>query len=128
MALLYLDNDRFKEANDVHGHAAGDAVLTEVARRVGTLLRPCDIAARLGGDEFGVLLGPPATRESAERVAARLCEAMREPIALPGGSVLQSSLSVGIAVFPRDAADGPGLIKAADLAMYADKQERRRRV
>ena len=128
MALLFLDCDRFKQVNDTHGHAAGDALLVEVARRVRAQLRPGDVAARLGGDEFAVVMAPPAREEDAARMAARVAAAMREPLALAGGVALQPRISVGVAMFPGQGRDMESLLKAADTAMYDAKGCRGRRM
>lgn len=122
IALLYLDSNRFKETNDRHGHAAGDAVLIEIARRIESLLGPGDVAARLGGDEFAILLAAPAVPEQAERIAVGLTRLMEAPVVVPAGGSLVTSLSVGLALFPRDAADPEALVRAADAAMYAAKR------
>ena len=82
MALLFLDNDGFKQVNDTYGHAAGDVLLAEVARRVQAQLRPGDLAARLGGDEFAVVMAPVATLPDAEAMAARLGQAIAAPLRL----------------------------------------------
>jgi len=124
-ALLYLDSNGFKETNDRFGHAAGDAVLVEVARRITSLLGPRDLAARMGGDEFVMLLAAPADRAHALAIADRLRAAMADPIALPDGTPILSSLSIGIALYPDDAEDAHGLVRAADAAMYADKERHR---
>ncbi|WP_157216740.1 diguanylate cyclase domain-containing protein [Flavisphingomonas formosensis] len=122
VALLYLDSNDFKETNDRFGHSAGDAVLVEVARRISSLLGSRDLAARMGGDEFVMLLAPPVDRDRAQDVATQLRQAMTEPILLPDGRTLVSSLSIGIALFPPDAGDAADLVRVADAAMYADKE------
>jgi diguanylate cyclase (GGDEF)-like protein len=121
-AILYLDFDRFKEINDTHGHAGGDAVLVEVAGRIKRRLRPGDAAARLGGDEFAILLVSCAGRSEAEGTAAGLAIAMADPVMLPGGAAVDAELSIGIAVFPENGRSVDALMRYADAAMYGEKQ------
>jgi diguanylate cyclase (GGDEF)-like protein/PAS domain S-box-containing protein len=96
-ALLYLDVDRFKAINDAHGHAVGDLVLCEFARRLRACVRDTDTVARLAGDEFVILLEDLHDLRAARQVAEKLLEAMREPFEL-GQEALQVSTSIGIAV------------------------------
>jgi diguanylate cyclase (GGDEF)-like protein len=121
-ALLYLDGDGFKAVNDRYGHAAGDAVLMEIAVRLRACLRAGDVAARLGGDEFGLLLAAPSGREAIARVQLCLEERMGYPIRLPADAVVRVGLSVGSAVFPDDGGDAAALVNAADAEMYVAKQ------
>lgn len=123
-AVLFIDSDDFKSINDRFGHAAGDAVLVEVAGRISAQLRAGDIVARLGGDEFVVLLDPVKDREGAERVAAAIIAAMTEPVALEAGPTIVTSVSVGTAIYPHDAAEVAGLLRHADSAMYVHKTSR----
>ena len=125
-ALLYLDGDGFKAVNDRHGHAAGDAVLVEIAVRLRACLRAGDIAARLGGDEFALLLAAPSARDAIARVQICLEERMHYPIRLPSGDKVRVGLSVGSAVFPDDGSNADALIDAADAGMYAAKQRAER--
>ena len=125
--LFYLDLDGFKGVNDAHGHAAGDAVLTEFADRIVRLLGPADTAARLGGDEFAVLrvdLDP----EQADRTGAALRAAAARPFVLDGGTVVLSAAIGQVTVLP-GAADGDAgsHLREADLRMYAGKKRGRRR-
>lgn len=128
MALLFIDCDRFKQVNDTHGHAAGDALLIEVARRLQAQLRTGDVAARLGGDEFAVVMAPGAAQAEAGDLAERVAAAMRAPLVLDGGGVLQPAVSAGVAVFPQQGADMESLLRSADAAMYEVKARRGRRV
>jgi diguanylate cyclase (GGDEF)-like protein len=121
-ALLYLDLDRFKPVNDVHGHHAGDLVLAEVARRLQETVRAGATVARIGGDEFVVVL-PECT--APRRVAARLVDAVEAPIDVEG-RLLSVGTSVGIAAFPDVASDLDGLLRAADAALYEAKRAGRR--
>lgn len=120
-ALLLLDLDDFKAVNDGYGHAAGDRVLLEVARRLKGALRPGDTLARLGGDEFTVLLPQVAHAQEVEAAAGRLLQALCEPYQMHGFE-LDSGASLGIAMCPRDAQDAATLLRYADMAMYHAKE------
>ncbi|PRA52608.1 MULTISPECIES: diguanylate cyclase domain-containing protein [Pseudomonas] len=122
LAVLFLDSDRFKDINDQYGHAAGDAVLTAVATRVRAQLREEDLVGRLGGDEFAVLLTPLHKVEDAERIADKIIASMQAPVQLADGQTVQTSLSVGIAIFPDHGATPGSLLHAADAAMYQAKR------
>ncbi|MEV0273272.1 diguanylate cyclase [Hamadaea sp. NPDC050747] len=120
LCVLALDLDRFKEINDSYGHAAGDVVLAEFARRVRAEIREVDLAFRHGGEEFVVLL-PETDLAGGVAVADRLCAAMRtQPVLLPRGRV-DVTVSIGIAVFPEHGATGSAVLQAADDALYAAK-------
>ncbi len=123
VALLLVDLDGFKPVNDRHGHAAGDAVLRQVAQRLRSGLRAEDTVARIGGDEFVVLIEHPVTREHATHVADKLDCALREPYDVPDGKVTLGA-SIGVALFPDDADAPDRLLKAADDAMFAVKDGR----
>ncbi len=125
-ALLYLDGDGFKAINDRYGHAAGDAVLVEIAVRLRACLRAGDIAARLGGDEFALLLAAPSGRDAIARIEICLAERLHYPIRLPSGDKVRAGLSVGSAVFPEDGTDADALVHAADAGMYAAKAKAER--
>ncbi len=124
-ALMFIDLDNFKSLNDSHGHASGDALLQEVARRLRECLRANDTAARMGGDEFVVIaedLGtlPLEAASQAQAIASRLVECIAQPYELEGKRYCGSG-SIGIALFglPHDTADE--LLKRADFAMYQAK-------
>jgi diguanylate cyclase (GGDEF)-like protein/PAS domain S-box-containing protein len=127
VAVLYLDLDDFKAVNDSLGHAAGDELLRHVASRLRAAARDHDLLARQGGDEFLLLLDELPLAETgystdvAEAVATRLVETMRAPVAV-GETSVSVSASVGISVFPLDAADGDQLLRYADAAMYESKR------
>jgi len=122
-SVVMLDLDRFKDVNDSLGHLEGDELLRQVARTLRSIARPGDVVCRYAGDEF-VLLLPAADREAAERVAARVREAIN---ALPPVSgKVKVGISVGVASFPQDGTDGKALIHVADQRMYEDKFRRRR--
>ncbi len=123
-AVLYLDLDGFKAVNDTLGHAAGDALLQEVASRAQRAAREGDVVARIGGDEFLVLLPdlpPDDAEEIVDRVAQRLVDLIGEPVDLEG-QVCRIGVSVGISIFPRDATDEQGLLEIADASMYERKR------
>ncbi|MDB5915981.1 MAG: diguanylate cyclase with and sensor [Massilia sp.] len=122
-ALLYLDLDKFKQVNDLHGHAAGDLLLHEVARRLSGCVREADTAARIGGDEFAVLLEGLQSPEDAARVAAKIYDALSLPVNV-GNLTLRTIPSIGIAMYPQHGTSAQQLLKYADDAMYQAKQRR----
>ncbi|MBP1850192.1 putative bifunctional diguanylate cyclase/phosphodiesterase [Rhizobium halophytocola] len=124
LGLLLVDVDRFKDINDVFGHAAGDAVLSEISRRFLACRGEDDIAARLGGDEFCFLSPSDNQPEAAEMLAHRLLEAAREPVLFEGRQ-LKVGLSIGISIFPQNGMDRGALLAAADAALYRAKAEGR---
>ena len=120
LALLYIDLDRFKRVNDTFGHTTGDLLLQEVARRIKACVRESDTAGRLGGDEFVVLLNKVNLPKHAATVAEKIRHALNQPFDLAGQRV-HIAASLGIAVYPEHGeADAP-LIRHADTAMYAAK-------
>ncbi len=134
LVCLMLDIDHFKRVNDTWGHAAGDAVLRELAQRIESQVRASDVAARYGGEEFVVLL-PDTNVEAAGKLAERIRhEIAAAPIELPSGESVTITVSIGIAeVSPApDARDlktlGDSLIARADVALYAAKSAGRDRV
>jgi diguanylate cyclase (GGDEF)-like protein len=126
LALLFVDFDDFKPVNDLYGHAAGDSVLVEAARRMQRVLGPRDTVARLAGDEFVLLLPSLASEADAEAVAEEVAAAMELPFAA-GEHIVSISGSIGIAVFPGVADDYQSLLRAADAAMYEAKRRRKAR-
>lgn len=123
-AVLCLDLDRFKDVNDLRGHAAGDALLRRVASVLQSVVDGIGYAARLGGDEFAVVLGPVDSVQEANQVADRLLRALAaDNVAHPEQA--RASASIGVAVFP-DHADTPELLmSAADQALYWAKDSGR---
>lgn len=120
-AIVTFDLDGFKAINDGHGHAAGDAVLIEIARRASAALRASDTIARMGGDEFAVLLPTADSAEDAAHVAKRLLGIAGRPVAI-GEDEVSVGLSVGIAVYPADGTDPSAVLNSADHAMYRAKR------
>jgi diguanylate cyclase (GGDEF)-like protein len=122
MALMFIDLDNFKRANDLGGHRAGDEILVAVARALSAQTRPGDTTARLGGDEFAVLC-PGLTAEPAGHLAKRLVTAVEHlRFTTASGLVLQVGCSIGIALSPLHACTGDDLVACADGAMYRAKQ------
>ncbi len=120
LAVLFIDLDRFKYVNDTLGHDAGDELLKVMAKRLSGLLRNVDTVARLGGDEFVILIHNTIDPSTLSKVAARVLNALCEPLRLAERPV-QVSASVGIALFPSDGEDTTTLLKNADAAMYLAK-------
>lgn len=120
-ALLFIDLDRFKPINDLYGHAAGDQVLQEVARRLLQSTRKGDIVSRLGGDEFIVVLPRIESPHDPATVAGHILQAIGQPITV-GAQQLNVSPSIGISQFPEHGKELELLIRCADLAMYAAKK------
>jgi diguanylate cyclase (GGDEF)-like protein/PAS domain S-box-containing protein len=122
VALIFLDLDDFKLINDSLGHETGDELIIEVARRLGTLLRPEDTAARLGGDEFIVLCEQLNNEDDAVQVAERILLAVSEPISLRGHPETVITASAGIALALGSGVTPENLLRDADLAMYRAKE------
>jgi diguanylate cyclase (GGDEF)-like protein len=122
-AMLLIDLDRFKEVNDTLGHDYGDALLVEVAGRLGTVLRRGDTLARMGGDEFAVLLDGLPDRAAVGELAGRLQDALRRPFALRGVAV-ELEASIGAALYPEHGTTVGELLQRADVAMYDAKRGR----
>lgn len=120
VALIYLDLDHFKDVNDSLGHDKGDELLREVAGRLSRAVRKGDTVARLGGDEFTLILANGDDSTAVEDVCRRVLTAVSDPYVL-GESVANVSASLGITLYPRDAATVTELLKSADIAMYSAK-------
>lgn len=119
-SVAVIDLDRFKWVNDTLGHAAGDLLLIEVARRLKATVRTADTVARLGGDEFVLLLGGGI--DEAQVVCEHVLEAMKKPLRLQG-QMVDIGLSIGIAVYPDHGRDSLALMRHADSAMYTAKRK-----
>ncbi|MGA8086198.1 MAG: diguanylate cyclase [Terracidiphilus sp.] len=119
-ALLVIDLNHFKQVNDTLGHHAGDLLLKKVSSIFQGRVRRSDTVARTGGDEFSLILEEPTNRSNANWVAKSLMEMLDEPLQV-GDHTLKVGASIGVAVYPDDAADIEALCIAADLRMYDDK-------
>jgi diguanylate cyclase (GGDEF)-like protein len=132
LAVMLLDLDGFKSVNDTHGHAFGDDLLAEVARRLTACTRHTDhlgrrqgdVVSRLGGDEFTILIQPLTERREAAKVATRVLEMLRNPIVL-GDQKIYISASIGVALHPGPADSIDSLLRSADMAMYHAKESGR---
>ncbi|MDE2625234.1 MAG: EAL domain-containing protein [Betaproteobacteria bacterium] len=125
LALLFIDLDHFKEINDTLGHAKGDILLHEAARRIKGCVRESDTVARIGGDEFTVILPQYGDRNDIERIAYHIIQSLSEPFDLGDGQAGYISASIGITLYPEDATTIEALLKNADQAMYRAKAEGR---
>ena len=123
-ALLCLDLDHFKTINDTLGHAVGDGLLQEVARRLLASIRLSDTAGRLGGDEFVVILQDVKSREEVAVLTRRLLDNLHQPCEIQGASISLRT-SIGVAMAPADGVQIDTLLNNADLALYAAKSESR---
>lgn len=124
IAVMYVDLDDFKQVNDTHGHAVGDALLRAVATRLRQVVRKADTAARLGGDEFALLF--VGVRGSGDCPA--LCDKVEQEVGQPldvEGLALTPKCSIGYALYPRDGATLDSLLNAADARMYQVKRSRK---
>jgi diguanylate cyclase (GGDEF)-like protein/PAS domain S-box-containing protein len=126
LAVLFLDLDRFKPINDTLGHAAGDALLKEMAARMRAALREEDTVARLGGDEFVILLPNIGSEGDALQVANKLLHHISQSVYLLGHEMYVTA-SIGVSLFPQDGRTPEVLVRNADLAMYRAKEEGRSR-
>jgi diguanylate cyclase (GGDEF)-like protein/PAS domain S-box-containing protein len=124
LAVLFLDIDRFKNINDSLGHAMGDELLKEVAKRLQNILRDDDTAARLGGDEFTILVENLEDPSQAAVVASKIQEKFKSPFKIAGRE-LHVTASIGISIYPEDGKDVADLTKNADAAMYQAKEQGR---
>ncbi|PPC94307.1 MAG: GGDEF domain-containing protein [Methylotenera sp.] len=122
-AVLMLDLDGFKEVNDLLGHAVGDMLLRESARRLESCLRSTDTVARLGGDEFAILLSNIHENENAGKIAHKILESLKKPIVIDG-SELFITASIGIVICPYHSRQASDLVKFSDIAMYQAKKQR----
>lgn len=119
-ALAFIDVDGFKHVNDFYGHNIGDALLVQIAERVGSSLRPSDMLARLSGDEFLLLVSPASDTAGLQRDIGAVAERLKQPFYIEGNEIF-SSASIGVSVYPRDGASYDALRSNADRAMYRGK-------
>ena len=124
IGVLYIDNDHFKDINDSYGHAAGDALLVNVGKRLSGAVRESDLVARLGGDEFAILLAPLGSEDDLRYVANKVLAAMARKLRLSerGGIDIELGVSIGMAIFPDHGNDALSLLRVADHAMYRAKR------
>jgi diguanylate cyclase (GGDEF)-like protein len=120
LAVFFVDLDGFKTVNDTLGHAAGDHLLREIARRLRAKIRESDLVARFGGDEFVVMVEAVSDRPGLQLVAQKILDAVGEPMQIQGHEVGVTA-SIGIAMFPDDGTDVSTLLANADMAMYRAK-------
>jgi diguanylate cyclase (GGDEF)-like protein/PAS domain S-box-containing protein len=126
VALLFIDLDRFKEVNDTLGHHSGDLLLVEASRRICSFVRATDTVARLGGDEFTVIMSDLFDTDRVGEVAQSMLTALAQPFPIGKDSVYISA-SIGITIFPSDTDNIESLLRNADQAMYAAKEQGRNR-
>lgn len=125
LAVLCIDLDGFKAVNDMYGHSAGDALLVAVAQRLRGIVRGHELIARLGGDEFAVVQAGEIGPDHAGLLAKRIGDALAEPFALGQQDLVRISGSIGVALFPADAATPQDLIKNAEMALCRARAEGR---
>lgn len=126
-ALLYLDLDRFKRINDTLGHLAGDTLIQSAAERLAGCLRESETLSRSGGDRFMLILSDVGAPQDAVQVAERVLDTLSQPFSVKGNEVFLGA-SIGIALYPQDGVDLPGLQRAADSALYAAKRQGKQRI
>jgi diguanylate cyclase (GGDEF)-like protein/PAS domain S-box-containing protein len=124
LAVLFLDLDRFKHVNDSRGHDTGDKLLKTVAQRIRATLRAEDLVVRMGGDEFVVVMKAIKSTEQVSETAARLNEALSAPMVVDGRTIV-TTVSIGVALYPRDGVDMGELLRHSDTAMYQAKDRGR---
>jgi diguanylate cyclase (GGDEF)-like protein/PAS domain S-box-containing protein len=120
-AVLFMDLDRFKRINDTLGHAAGDSLLRQVAKRIGRRLRSMDVVARLGGDEFAVLITEIDNPTDLTKIGQDILDQFGDPFAI-AEKPLHVRSSIGIATFPEDGENSKVLLRSADVALYRAKE------
>ena len=121
VALIYIDLDNFKTHNDTFGHAAGDSLLRQVARRLQSVVRSTDAIARLSGDEFALILRLDMDEAMLQKYGQRIIKVFQAPYT-EGGREMKVTCSAGVATYPEDATDIDSLISNADTAMYRAKE------
>jgi diguanylate cyclase (GGDEF)-like protein/PAS domain S-box-containing protein len=128
VAICYLDLDEFKPINDQFGHALGDKLLQEIARRMQASIRAIDTVARMGGDEFVLLLTQLEAAGEHQEILQRVIDAINRPVALDAARSGKVTASIGITLFPADGSDADTLLRHADQAMYQAKKLGRNRI
>jgi diguanylate cyclase (GGDEF)-like protein len=124
LAILYLDLDHFKTANDTLGHPVGDELLRAVAGRLRSCIRDTDTVARVGGDEFAIIQTAIEAPHNVTTLACRICDTIRVPYEIDGHTMIIDS-SIGISLAPDDGIDPDALLKNADMALYRAKADGR---
>jgi len=124
IGLMVIDLDGFKQVNDAHGHAVGDELLREIAKRFSACVRREDTLARLGGDEFAVILPGVPDRATVKEVARKLQASLQAPFHIRDND-LEAQASIGVALYPEDAKDEAWLYAQADRDMYRHKPDPR---
>jgi diguanylate cyclase (GGDEF)-like protein len=119
LAIMFIDLDNFKTINDTLGHSAGDELLRIISRRLRSVLRGHDLIGRIGGDEF-CLVAPISSTAEAKMIATRILQKIQQPITI-SGHVANTTISIGISLFPYDGDGQDQLIKNADTALYQSK-------
>lgn len=122
LAIVFLDLDKFKKVNDCLGHAAGDLLLAEMARRFRSAVRPTDFVARLGGDEFMMILPQIRDHKSLAPVLTHLFKACDAPVSFEGNAACVG-VSMGVSFFPQDGNELAELMRKADMALYRSKEK-----
>src|SRR5581483_11343209 len=115
--VMSMDLDNFKAINNSLGHAAGDVVITTVAKRVAKLMRTTDMLARISGGNFGILLENVTDMAAASRTVRRILDCFRQPVNVDG-QLLKVSASIGISAYPKDDTQPAALLRESELAMY----------
>ena len=123
LAVMFIDLDQFKDINDTYGHDVGDRVLQMVAQRMQTAVRAGDTVSRRGGDEFLFLMLEAKDENNAAKLAAKIIDNVAQPCEVEGVN-LTVRPSIGIALYPEDGQSAQELLKNADIAMYAAKQQK----
>lgn len=122
-ALLFCDLDGFKHVNDVYGHAVGDKILYQVARRLNHTIREQDILARYGGDEFVILISPLADNLAISSLQQKICRSLSQPFEV-SGNVIRVGVSIGTSIYPDETTELASLLQTADQRMYSCKQQK----
>jgi diguanylate cyclase (GGDEF)-like protein/PAS domain S-box-containing protein len=124
LAVLFLDLDRFKHVNDSRGHETGDKLLKTVAQRVRSTMRSEDVVVRMGGDEFVVVMEDVKNTDRVNEAAERINQALSAPMVVDGRTLV-TTVSIGVALYPRDGLDMGELLRHSDTAMYQAKDRGR---